>query len=406
MGSLYKRVRTRNGKQVKDKKYSIKYRGTNGEWKQEIAYADRESSYAKLVQREREIARGEVGLADHFGKHRKRPLSDHLEDYCASVRAGGATEKYVKKIEYRLKLAFCVMDARFPRHLTPQAMEKLILHLKDAGRAPQTLNHYIDALRGFSNWGVKRERWSRDAFASVKKIKGKHDVRRKRRALAVSELEELVSAALTRAPTNYAATHPKASKAKLLRIRRQGENRAMAFRLAALAGLRFNEIKTLVWADVNFDRAPAQITIRAENAKSKREDRIPISDSLADMLLDWRKTQRNDKGRYPLPDERVVFIGSRFRDSFKKDLKAAGIPLKDAMECHVDMHALRHTFATLLAQNQVHPKVAQALLRHTDIRMTMAIYTHVGRDEQAKALESLPALSGDAKKAVQKVVTI
>jgi integrase len=94
-----------------------------------------------------------------------------------------------------------------------------------------------------------------------------------------------------------------------------------------------------------------------------------------------------------------------FRNSFKKDRKATGIEEKDARGRYADIHSLRHTFAILLARSNVHPKVAQTLLRHSDIRMTMAIYTHVDHEEQAKALTSLPALDADEKRSGHHMVT-
>ena len=57
-----------------------------------------------------------------------------------------------------------------------------------------------------------------------------------------------------------------------------------------------------------------------------------------------------------------------------------------------DFHALRHTFVTNLARADISPKVAQTLARHSDIRLTMDIYTHVDREQQVAAIESLPAL--------------
>ena len=58
------------------------------------------------------------------------------------------------------------------------------------------------------------------------------------------------------------------------------------------------------------------------------------------------------------------------------------------------IYCLRHTFATMLARKKVHPKVAQKLLRHTDIRLTLDIYTHADADDQTRALASLPDISG------------
>jgi len=57
-------------------------------------------------------------------------------------------------------------------------------------------------------------------------------------------------------------------------------------------------------------------------------------------------------------------------DEFKKLLEKAGLP-------DIRFHDLRHSAATLLLSLGVHPKVVQELLGHTQISMTMDIYSHV-----------------------------
>jgi integrase len=52
-------------------------------------------------------------------------------------------------------------------------------------------------------------------------------------------------------------------------------------------------------------------------------------------------------------------------------------------------HSLRHTFATALAAKGVHPSTAQKMLGHSDIRMTLAIYTHATDDMQDAATAAL-----------------
>ncbi|MEA1950127.1 MAG: tyrosine-type recombinase/integrase [Planctomycetota bacterium] len=57
---------------------------------------------------------------------------------------------------------------------------------------------------------------------------------------------------------------------------------------------------------------------------------------------------------------------------------------------------MRHTFVTNLCKADVSPKTAQTLARHSDIRLTMDVYTHVDRAEQIAAIRSLPAPEDDA----------
>lgn len=56
----------------------------------------------------------------------------------------------------------------------------------------------------------------------------------------------------------------------------------------------------------------------------------------------------------------------------------------DAAGSVVDFHALRHTTGSMLAASGVHPKVAQSLMRHSSIDLTMS-GTHMfsqGRNRQ------------------------
>ncbi|HUU21291.1 MAG TPA: tyrosine-type recombinase/integrase [Phycisphaerae bacterium] len=76
--------------------------------------------------------------------------------------------------------------------------------------------------------------------------------------------------------------------------------------------------------------------------------------------------------------------------TFNLDLAAAGIAKKDFQGRTVDVHSLRHTFATLLARNGVSPGVAQKLMRHSDIRLTMDTYTHLDLADTASAVAALP----------------
>jgi len=60
-----------------------------------------------------------------------------------------------------------------------------------------------------------------------------------------------------------------------------------------------------------------------------------------------------------------------------------------------------HSFSisAYLAASGVHPKVAQAIMGHSDINLTMSRYTHTLRGQESEAVESLPDLSLPSKQA-------
>ena len=53
---------------------------------------------------------------------------------------------------------------------------------------------------------------------------------------------------------------------------------------------------------------------------------------------------------------------------------------------------MRHTFGTLLSKGGVTPRTAQAAMRHSEIDLTMNVYTDPKLLDVAGAVESLPAL--------------
>ncbi len=53
---------------------------------------------------------------------------------------------------------------------------------------------------------------------------------------------------------------------------------------------------------------------------------------------------------------------------------------------HIRFHDLRHSAATLLLSQGVHPKVVQELLGHSTINMTMDVYSHVLPSMQQEAI--------------------
>ncbi len=58
----------------------------------------------------------------------------------------------------------------------------------------------------------------------------------------------------------------------------------------------------------------------------------------------------------------------------------------------VCLQALRKTFITNLSKSGVSPKMARSLARHSDINLTMNVYTDVVLEDQAVAVELLPEL--------------
>ena len=78
------------------------------------------------------------------------------------------------------------------------------------------------------------------------------------------------------------------------------------------------------------------------------------------------------------------------RRSFKPLLKEAGLP-------DIRFHDLRHTAATLLLSQGVHPKIVQELLGHSNISVTLDTYSHVMPTLKRETMAKLDQLFGKGK---------
>jgi len=84
---------------------------------------------------------------------------------------------------------------------------------------------------------------------------------------------------------------------------------------------------------------------------------------------------------------------SRVANMIKADLEQAGIAYVDEPGRYADFHSPRHTTGSFLAAAGVHPKVAQAILRHSKIDLTMSVYTPTLRGQESEAVAKMPDLS-------------
>ncbi|HMN63200.1 MAG TPA: site-specific integrase, partial [Anaerolinea sp.] len=85
---------------------------------------------------------------------------------------------------------------------------------------------------------------------------------------------------------------------------------------------------------------------------------------------------------------------------YKELLKTAGLP-------NLRSHDLRHTAATIMLQENVHPKVVQERLGHSDISLTLNTYSHVMPGMQEEAADKIDEVLTmvDVKGALMKAKT-
>ena len=165
-------------------------------------------------------------------------------------------------------------------------------------------------------------------------------------------------------------------------------------------GLRCGELLGLRWENVSFEKSTLTIAASVARApefnangecigrsnvlsppKTKSSYRtIRVSSVVLDALRAWKAYIEprcpNQSG--------FVFCSTRgggmrsyygFRSSYRHFLQRHGLH-----EQGINLHSYRHTFASMLLEMGVNPRVVQRLLGHADISTTLGVYTHVIRE--------------------------
>jgi integrase len=178
------------------------------------------------------------------------------------------------------------------------------------------------------------------------------------------------------------------------------------FHLAITTGLRQGELLGLWWTDLNWQsgtlkirrqlqRITGQGLVFTEPKSSKSRRLITLGPTTIGLLRDHERNQDNER----------VFAGDLWEENnmifstphgkpieprnllriFKKLLKEASLP-------EIRFHDLRHTAASLMLQEGIHPKIVQERLGHSRISLTLDIYSHVLPAMQQEAAAKLDEL--------------
>jgi hypothetical protein len=190
------------------------------------------------------------------------------------------------------------------------------------------------------------------------------------------------------------------------RLELLGRERALIYKTLVLTGLRKGELQSLNVVQLHLDEPVPFAALDAADEKNREGNEIPIRDDLAADLRLWladklRRLQDETRARgKPIParlppDTPVFDVPDKLCKILNRDLRLAGIPKHDDRGRALDVHALRHTFGTLMSKGGIAPRTAQAAMRHSKIDLTMSVYTDPRLLDVRGALDVLPALPLD-----------
>lgn len=182
---------------------------------------------------------------------------------------------------------------------------------------------------------------------------------------------------------------------------------AEAFVMIGLhAGLRCEEIMALQWSCVSLDGEAPQLSwknnrpIVVDKLKSKASNRdIPIPPKLVECLKAIKEKSNSDfvisnksggprsqtqfANMWGVIESRSAGVGVYTKNGVKVEIeRKLGEKCKRhnffyTIDFHVTPHQLRHTYITNLILSGVNIKTVQYLAGHSDIKMTLRIYTHL-----------------------------
>ena len=333
--------------------------------------------------------------------------------------------------------------------LAGEPLAKWLAARKAEGMSAATRNGYRETCVMFAGWasGGLSPRMTGNPFSGVPKANVRADRRRQRRASLLSngapaELSRLLTVARWRPLADYGrqtVANARAGKrsawayaalafddipaaverarerlsdnpALVAELDRTGQERALTLKTLVLTGLRKGELGSITVGRCTLDGTTPHLELEAADEKNRQGSLLPLPADLADDLRAWLAERAADAtapvkrkprpgvlrlgGPQTLPADAPLFdVPAGLVRILDRDLKAAGIAKIDDRGRSLDVHAMRHTFGTLLSAAGVAPRVAQAAMRHSSIDLTMNVYTDPRLLDVGGAVASLPVLS-------------
>ena len=178
------------------------------------------------------------------------------------------------------------------------------------------------------------------------------------------------------------------------------------FYLALFTGMRRSELLALRWRDVDLVLCEAhvsrslhqlrtrEIVIRPPKSKQGlRTVDLPLSAAL--LLQDYKDKQAAQRAMLgiQLNENDLIFSDLEGKAFLPNTVTHAWIKLvRRAGLRGVRLHDARHTHASLMLKQGVHPKIVQERLGHASIQITLDTYSHVAPGLQKAAAESFDSL--------------
>ena len=323
-----------------------------------LKVSDKRVATQKLQEHVRELEREAAGLSTPRTAREaaQTPIAGHLAAFLKDVEARGRSVATVRTYRKVIDKACKRCGWERLRDITPRSFTQWRA-LGEVG--PKFANDVLGDVNAFLNWLVAQRLLVDNPLKEVERVTLKPG-RGYRRALTVDEVSQLLAAAPKR--------------------------RATLYLVALYTGLRRAELLRITWGDIDLDGTPPSIKVPASITKNGKKATQVLRPEVVIALRDFKPDLAQPfewafRGKVPS----IVCL--------KHDLAAAGIPVVDSAGRRFDFHAFRTTFCSHLQASGVPPRIAMELMRHSDIKLTMRVYTDAAQLPLVSELSRLPSFS-------------
>ena len=262
-----------------------------------------------------------------------------------------------------------------------------------------TVRQRRQAVRQFCTWCARPDvrRLGVNPLVEMDAIEGGSE--RERRALSEGELSFLL------AWTSASADQVGRDRDGRETWRVSGAERSLAYQLVCETGLRANELRSLTGGQFQLEATRPVLWLKAPDEKNRRGSTMVIRPATAEVLRAHLRRKTPTAAAFALPpkwamatmlrrdlaDCRTAWLGADVDPQERKRREQSDWFLEvDHAGAVLDFHALRVTFITRLARAGVPLQQAQKLARHSDPKLTANIYSKLGQDDHAAAVDMLP----------------
>jgi len=307
-----------------------------------------------------------------------KTITEQIEDYKTSLETRRKSESHITGTINRVKTVAAFCGWQTVADITAFDVESFIQNRQE-DVSGTTLNNYITACKMFAAWLRKHRRIDDNPLKDV--LETVDAELTPRGVLTPEQFQTLIEKTFASDREFYKV------REKKLNFPMTGQARAVLYMVAGLTGYRRGELLAIRWADVRLDAANPVILLDASKTKGGKDAAQPLTPALVKMLTVWRQIQN------PAPDAPLFPTFNRHArpsEWVRDDLKAAGLPTKDAEGRKIDFHSLRVSYISFLANSNTPMKITQRLARHSTPVLTMNIYAKVFPEQERAALACLP----------------